>query len=59
MTKPQDVYLRGIKAPETGPATVSGWLKRRSDAKRADTFPESPVPLASRDYRPTTDAKRR
>jgi hypothetical protein len=40
-TKPQDCYLRNIKSETTGPAAVSGWLKRKADAARADAFAES------------------
>jgi hypothetical protein len=50
-TKPQDCYLRNIKSETTGPAAVSGWLKRKA-AARSDAFAESAK-------KPTDAAKRR
>jgi hypothetical protein len=45
-SKPQDCYLKGIPTANV-PNTVGTWLKRK-DAKRADAFEGSPVPLPER-----------
>jgi hypothetical protein len=56
--KPQDTKLAGIKCENAGTASVSGWLKRRTDAKRSDAFAESksenPIEKVA-----TTDARKR
>jgi hypothetical protein len=46
-SKPQDCYIRNIKVPESATPSNGSWLKRK-DAKRADAFEGSPVPLSER-----------
>jgi hypothetical protein len=45
-TKPVDTKLAGVPANNV-PNVVGSWLKRK-DAKRADAFEGSPVPLSER-----------
>jgi hypothetical protein len=40
-SKPLDCRIAGVKSVSTGTAVVSGWLKRKADANRADAFAES------------------
>jgi hypothetical protein len=48
-SKPQDCYLKGVPTANV-PNTVGTWLKRK-DAKRADAFEGSPMPLREREDR--------
>jgi hypothetical protein len=57
--KPQDCYLKNIKSENAGTASVSGWLKRRTDAKRADAFPESKSENPIEKVAGTNDARRK